>query len=127
MALKNDFPCKLLSVAVYANQESTAIIRILMNDRERQISILEGKLVNLSPKNDGIKPLLRKALNNLSRLPELYKSADSQHKRVIISSMFPENLTFDGTQHRTTRINEAIRVFGSVKAVLEAKKRTNLL
>ena len=43
-------------------------------------------------------------------------NADNQDKRKIISSMFPENLTFDGAQHRTTRINAAIRVFNTLKA-----------
>jgi site-specific DNA recombinase len=37
--------------------------------------------------------------------------------------MHPENLTFDGEQHRTMRFNEAIRVSDAVKAVLEAKKK----
>jgi hypothetical protein len=55
-------------------------------------------------------------------MPELYQSADSEYKRHIVSSMFPEKLTFDGEQHRTLRINEAIRVFDSVKAVFESKK-----
>ena len=41
----------------------------------------------------------------------------------IVSSMFPENLTFDGTQHRTTRLNEAIRVFNAVKVELGAKNK----
>ena len=41
----------------------------------------------------------------------------------IISSMYPENITFDGELHRTTRINEAIHVFNSVEAVFEAKKK----
>jgi hypothetical protein len=36
--------------------------------------------------------------------------------------MFPEKLTFDGEQHRTLRVNEAIGVFDSVKAVFEQKK-----
>ena len=59
----------------------------------------------------------------MSRLPELYQNADYQGKRLIISSMYPENLTFDGEQHRTTRVNEAIRVFDSVRAVFEAKNK----
>ena len=59
----------------------------------------------------------------MSRLPELYQSADSEHKRRIISSMYPEKLTFDGTQHRTNRVNEAIHVLDSMKAVFEAKNK----
>ncbi len=59
----------------------------------------------------------------MARLPEIYQNADPQGKRHIISSMYPENLTFDGEQHRTTRVNEAIRVFDSVRALFEAKNK----
>jgi hypothetical protein len=76
-----------------------------------------------SKKKEGIGPLLDKALTNVSRLPQLYETADSEGKRRIISSMYPEKITFDGVQHRTTRINEAIRVFDSVRAVFEAKNK----
>ena len=91
-------------------------------DSERQVSILEGKLLDLSGKNEGIGIVLYKALINVSKLPELYQSADSERKRQVVSSMFPEKLTFDGEQHRTLRVNQAISVFDSVKAVFEQKK-----
>ena len=97
--------------------------KIVKNESERQIAILEGKLLDATSKDDGIGPLLSKALKNLSKLPELYQRSDSQGKRIIVSSMYPENLTFDGEQHRTTRVNEAIRVFDSLKAVLDLKKK----
>ena len=97
--------------------------KIIKGDCERQVSIIEGKLVQLSEKNEGIGPLLEKAMKNVSRLPEIYQNADIQGKRRFISSMYPENLTFDGSIHRTTRINEAIRVFNSVKAVFEGKNK----
>ena len=90
-------------------------------DSERQISILEGKLLDLSGKNEGIENILFKALSNVARLPELYQCADSERKREIVSSMFPEKLIFDGEQHRTLRVNQAICVFDSVKAVFEQK------
>ena len=96
--------------------------RIIKNDCDLQISILEGKLVEQSKSDNGLGPLLNKALKNISRLVELYQTADPQRKRHIISSMYPENLTFDGTQRRTIRITETIRVFGTVKAVLDGKK-----
>lgn len=69
-----------------------------------------------------IRLLLDKALKSLSRLPEIYQIADSEEKRHIVSSMFPQKLTFDGEQHRTLFVNDAIRVFDSVKAVFEQKK-----
>ncbi len=98
--------------------------REIKHDYERKVSIIEGKMLEMSSKKkDGIGPLLDRALTNVSRLPQLYQSADSEGKRRIISSMYPENLTFDGEQHRTTRVNEAIRVFDSVRAVFEVKNK----
>lgn len=41
----------------------------------------------------------------------------------IIGSMYPEKWTFDGTQHRTIGVNEAIRVFDNMKAVFAAKNK----
>jgi site-specific DNA recombinase len=94
----------------------------IKGDSERQITILEGKLVDSSAKKIGIGPLVDKALKNLSILSEIYQNADCEGKRHIVSSMFPQKLTFDGDQHRTLFVNEAIRVFDSFKAVLEQKK-----
>jgi site-specific DNA recombinase len=72
--------------------------RNIRSDCERQVAIIEAKLVDLSERGDnGIGPLLDKALKCVSRLPELYQVADNQTKRHIISSIFPENLTFDGS------------------------------
>jgi len=59
----------------------------------------------------------------LKNLHETYIEADSEGKRRLISSIYPQKLTFDGTQHRTVRMNEAIRVLGTLKAVFEGKKK----
>ena len=37
--------------------------------------------------------------------------------------MFPENLTFDGSQDRTVRLNEAIGVFSALKADFGSKNK----
>jgi len=97
--------------------------RKIKGDCERQISILEGKLMELSQNVVKIEPIFKKALFNVAHLSELYQNADIQGKRRIISSMFPENLTFDGEQHRTTRINEAIRVFSALKTDFGVKNK----
>ena len=97
--------------------------RKIKNDSERQISILEGKLMELSANTLDIRPLLQKALYNVAYLPIIYQKADIEKKRKLISSMYPENLTFDGELHRTNRLNEAIRVFNTVKPIFEAKKK----
>ena len=94
----------------------------IKSDCERQISIIEGKLIDLAGNTDNIGSILDKALRTVTKLPELYQIADNENKRRIVSSMFPEKLTFDGVEHRTLKINEAIRVFDTVRMVLEQKK-----
>ncbi len=59
--------------------------RIIKGDCERQVSIIEGKLVQFSGRNDGIGALLEKAMKTASRLTEIYESADIQGKRKLIS------------------------------------------
>ncbi|HEY0669395.1 MAG TPA: recombinase family protein [Sphingobacteriaceae bacterium] len=100
----------------------SADYHLIKRDSERKITILEAKLLDLSRPADNLPTLINKAVGTLSRLSEIYKNSGPEGKRRLISSMYPENLTFDGTQHRTTRLNEAIRVFDTVKAVIEGKK-----
>ena len=63
-----------------------------------------------------IEPLLEKAVSNLAHLDELYKEGDVKRKRVIIGSIYPEKLTFDGFQYRTTRVNEAVELIYALDA-----------
>jgi site-specific DNA recombinase len=49
-----------------------------------------------------------KAISNISQLDVLYENDTIAQKRKIIRSVFPEKLTIDGIQFRTTRINEAL-------------------
>jgi hypothetical protein len=90
---------------------------------EKSITILEGKLLEISKGNLNLSPIIAKATGMLANLLKTYLNADSDGKRRLISSMYPENLTFDGTSHRTVRINEAMRVLSSLKGVLEGKKK----
>lgn len=77
---------------------------------ESRISLLENKIFDLNKGSANIKPLLDKALNSLSRLDTLYEEADTKRKREIIGSMYPEKLTFDGNDYRTSRLNEAVEL-----------------
>ncbi|MEJ7671691.1 MAG: hypothetical protein WKF59_03050 [Chitinophagaceae bacterium] len=62
------------------------------------------------------------AVNSLSRLDKLYEEGTVAQKRQIISSIFPEKLTFDGFQYRTFRINEAARLIYTLGKGLEKQK-----
>ena len=98
------------------------LLFLIKRDSERQIAVLETKLLDLSRTADNLPTLINKAVRTLSRLSEIYQQSASEGKIRLISSMGPENLTFDGTQHRTTRLNEAICVFDILKAIIEGKK-----
>ncbi|MFC3560523.1 recombinase family protein [Pedobacter jamesrossensis] len=95
----------------------------IKSDCERKIILLECKLVELTRDKVNISELIRKATKALINLPESYLNADSEGKRRLISSMYPENIIFDGTQHRTTRVNEAMRALATLNEVFEGKKK----
>ena len=97
--------------------------RKIKSDCERNILILENRLIDLSRGKENIGELIGKATGLLKNLHETYIEADSEGKRRLISSIYPQKLTFDGTQHRTVRMNEAVRVLGALKAVFEGKKK----
>jgi site-specific DNA recombinase len=57
---------------------------------------------------------LDKGINNLLKLDSLYETADIEKKREIISSMYPEKMTFNEFSFRTSRINEVARMIYSL-------------
>ena len=55
-----------------------------------------------------IKDLVASALKKVANIDRRYENGDIEEKRIILSSMFPDFLEFDGTKHRTPRLNSAI-------------------
>ena len=54
------------------------------------------------------------------------KNGTVEEKREIISSIFPENIVFDGERHRTPKVNEALLLIYQKNSELEAiKNETN--
>lgn len=91
-------------------------------DCEKEIERLEADLIKVSSLVSKIDGLLRKAIENLANLRELFENADVKGKRKIIGSIFPEKLVFDGFHYRTARINEAVELIYSVdKAFIKMK------
>lgn len=65
-------------------------------------------------------------LNKVLKLDYVYETGDIEKKREVISSMYPEKLSFDGFSLRTTRINEAVRLIYLLdKDFGQNKNRTN--
>ena len=69
---------------------------------------------------------MNKGINNLLKLDSVYETGDIEKKREVISSMYPEKMTFDGFSVRTNRINEVARLIYSMDVgSSENKNRTN--
>ena len=67
--------------------------------------------------------ILSIGLKNLFHLDTIYEKGNTERKRGVIGSMYPDKLTFDGFTFRTARLNEAARLIYSLdKALSENKK-----
>jgi site-specific DNA recombinase len=86
----------------------------------------EAKLSTCNHNHVDIKGLLDKGINNLLKLDNLFETVDIEKKREIISSMYPEKMTFNGFSFRTSRINEVARMIYRLDGdYSENKNRTN--
>jgi len=96
--------------------------RVIKSETEEKINRFEAKLAVSVKDTTDIEPLINTAISNISQLEILYTKGSVTQKRKIIGSMFPEKLTFDGFQYRTTRVNEAINLITLINKKLEVKK-----
>lgn len=63
-----------------------------------------------------------RAFGKMGKAFASYKAGDTEIKRKIIHSFYPENLLFDGYRHRTTRMNEIVRNTEVITNELGTKK-----
>ena len=70
----------------------------------------EIKLDEIKTIKSGLNKSLEKGIGILSNLGKMFEKADLTDKKRILSSIFPENLVFDGKKCRTPRINEILRL-----------------
>src|SRR5690606_16988095 len=69
-----------------------------------------------------IKDLVASTLKKVANIDRRYENGDIEEKRLIVSSMFPDFLEFDGTRHRTPRLNSAIALIYQNNSSLQRKK-----
>ncbi|WP_220101272.1 hypothetical protein [Chitinophaga oryzae] len=97
--------------------------REIKAEYQPEINSLEAQVLNCSTPSNKIDDLINKAVDNVSRMDCLYENRTVIEKRLIVSSIYPEKLTFDGFNYRTPRINEAVRLICSLdEAFGEIKK-----
>ncbi|MEJ7779580.1 MAG: recombinase family protein [Daejeonella sp.] len=108
-----------------ADKFEQAEYKVVKIECDKQMNILEAKLAEITFKktsSSSTDKMLDKVIYVLSSLPTLYKESNISKRREIIGSIFPEKLVFDGTQHRTGRINEAARLIYLINSKLEGNK-----
>ena len=108
---------------LFMEQIEPADFKLMKADCENAINELERKLVGMSSNNPkNIDNLVGKGVDNLMKLDYLYQAGTIEEKRNLIGSIFPENLTFNKTDYRTARINEAVRLIYLINSELQGKK-----
>lgn len=96
--------------------------RAIKSECEEKINRLEAKLKAAVSFQTTIEPLWDKAFSNIAQLDTMYKEGSVELKRKVVGSMFPENITFDGFQHRTKRVNDVISLISLIDKELKRKK-----
>ncbi|WP_243837281.1 hypothetical protein [Mucilaginibacter gilvus] len=95
--------------------ESTATLRVL-----------EAKLSDLPSKGESLKTvegLLDIVIQKYSDIQIHYRSASIIEKRKLIGSIYPKNLCYDGTGHRTPYLNTALELILQINRQLKGKKK----
>jgi site-specific DNA recombinase len=85
---------------------------------EKKITVLESRLFAVGSGDSNIEALLAKGLENLAQLEQFWEEATAERKRLIIGSIFPEKLIFDGSRFQTARLNEGARLIYTLNAGL---------
>ena len=96
--------------------------RVMKENLDVKIIKLQNELQALKADRTDINMLLNVGLNNLLKLDHAFSVADTEHQRLIIKTMFPENLTIEGHLLRTGRVNEAAQYIYLINKELPPKK-----
>ena len=65
----------------------------------------------------------KSGLNLLSNLPNTYDRATVRLKQIIVGSIFPELISFDGKKCRTQKLNPVLSLFASIDKGLRENKK----
>ncbi len=107
---------------VATKQIDPADFREMKADFSLRLDKLKAKLSACDNEQLDFTGLLNTGLKNLFRMDSVYEKGDTEKKREVISSMYPDKLIFDGDRLRTPRVNEAARLIYSLGAGLDKNK-----
>ncbi len=107
---------------VATKQIDAADFREMKADYSLRLDKLKAKLSACDNEQVDFSGLLNAGLKNLFRLDSVYEKGDTEKKREVISSMYPDKLIFDGDRLRTPRVNEAARLIYNLGAGFDKNK-----
>lgn len=84
---------------------------------------LEAERRNLEEMETDFDRYARYGMALISDLPGYFQKAELPIQQKMVGLIFPEKLTYDQGNYRTTRLNEAIALFNRKKADIEAKNK----
>jgi len=96
--------------------------KIVKLECEEKNSYFRITLLDVESPKVNIENQLKTARDVLLRLDLLYKNGKVALKREIIGLIFPAKLSFDGKQHRTSRLNEVVSIICMISSELEGQK-----
>jgi site-specific DNA recombinase len=111
----------------YAKEEMEADdFKVLKAECLLELRKLENKLEEIPAKKDNLKTiegLLDILIAKYSNITQYYNNEGVEEKRKIISSMYPKNLCFDGTEYRTLYLSEPMSAIYLINSKLTSIKK----
>lgn len=96
--------------------------KIIKNQVEEQRARAESRVAAITEQQQDLSPLIEAGLSSLDNIAGHYQNASTDTKRLIIDSIFPDKLEFDGTSFRTARVNEAVSLLFNLGAAFSQIK-----
>jgi site-specific DNA recombinase len=100
--------------------------KIIKSECNTILKKLEAQLADIKPQRETLKTienLLDIVVEKYSNISDKYKTGGLEEQRKIIGSMYPENIVFDGTKHRTNYLNEPLDLILLVNSELQGIKK----
>jgi hypothetical protein len=95
--------------------------RTIKSEAGERIADIEAKLKTSVSLSDNMEPLWELPISKMAHLDVLFQNGTVIQKRKIVSTLFPDNLTFDGVKLHRTRVSAAISLLTERKKSKQAK------
>ena len=97
--------------------------REMKSEYSIKLEKLQTKLNASSGERSNICELMKKGINTVAKLDNLYKHAEIDVKRQLIGSMFPEKMHFENNSLRTGRVNEFVQYIYMLNKNLQQNRK----